>query len=139
MATRRQEKAAQLIKKQVSDIIANHLNDPRIEGFVSITKVEMAADLRTANVYLSIFPTVATGQSENKTFTAIKHARSRIQSLLGRKLESKFCPVLNFHMDEGFRKSFDTIRLIEQVVSPRDSSRRTRQTDGEQRATDSSD
>jgi ribosome-binding factor A len=55
MATRRQEKVARVVKEVVSDAIANHLNDPRIEGFVSVTRVDMSADLRSADVYLSIF------------------------------------------------------------------------------------
>jgi len=128
MPTRRQEKIARIVKEVVSDAIANHLNDPRIEGFVSITRVEMTTDLRTANVYLSIFSRdpisqkdgkVGTGKIEadrNKTFTAITHAKSRIQSLLARRLQSKFCPVLRFHTDEKFKKTLETMKLIDQVI-----------------------
>ena len=87
MPTRRQEKVARVIKEVVSDAIANHLNDPRIEGFVSVTRVDIAADLRNADVYLSIFATGDTKQ--NRTFTAITHAKSRIQSLLAAKWHSK--------------------------------------------------
>jgi len=114
MATRRQEKIARLVKEAVSNAIANHLNDPRIEGLVSVTKVEMAGDLRRADVYISIFGKNEAAQ--NKTFTAIAHAKSRIQSLLAGKLQSKFCPVLCFHKDEKFKKTLETIKLIDQVV-----------------------
>ena len=55
MATRRQEKVARVVKEAVSDAVSHHLSDPRIEGFVSVTRVEMAADLRNADVYVSIF------------------------------------------------------------------------------------
>jgi ribosome-binding factor A len=115
MATRRQEKVARVVKEAVSDAIINHLNDPRIEGLVSVTRVDMAADLRTADVYLSIFGKGKKGQ--NRTFVAITHARSRIQSLLADKLKSKFCPVLRFHTDEKFKKTLQTMKLIEQAVS----------------------
>lgn len=115
MPTRRQEKVARQVKEAVSDAIANHLNDPRIEGFVSITKVDMAADLRSADVYFSIF---GKGEaSENKTFTAIMHAKSRIQSLLAGKLNCKFCPVLRFHKDDTFKKVMETMKLIDQAVN----------------------
>ena len=50
MVTRRQEKVARVVKEAVSDAIAHHLNDPRIGGFVSVTRVEMAPDLRNAEV-----------------------------------------------------------------------------------------
>jgi len=117
MATRRQEKVARVVKEAVSDAISNHLNDPRIGGFVSVTKVDMTTDLRSADVYLSIFGSDETGQ--NKTFAAITHAKSRIQSLLAGKLQCKFCPVLRFHKDEKFKKTLETMKLIDQAVSER--------------------
>ncbi len=115
MPTRRQEKVARVVKEAVSDAIANHLNDPRIEGLVSVTRVEVAADLRNAYVYLSIFGKDEAAQ--NKTFLAIEHARRRLQSLLAGKLQCKFCPVLHFHRDEKFKKTLETMRLIEQAAS----------------------
>jgi ribosome-binding factor A len=113
MLTRRQAKVARAVKEVVSDAIAHHLNDPRIEGFVSVTRVEVSADLRVADVYLSIFGGVASGGK--RTFSAIQHARSRIQSLLACELECKFCPSLRFHMDDKFKESLETIRLIEET------------------------
>jgi ribosome-binding factor A len=118
MTTRRQEKAARVVKEAVSDAIANHLNDPRIEGFVSVTRVEVAADLRTADVYISVFG--GDEAAQNKTFAAITHARSRIQSLLADSMQSKFCPVLRFLIDENFKKAIETIKLIEQTANERE-------------------
>jgi len=103
------------VKEVVSDAISNHLNDPRIEGFVSVTRVEMSPDLRSGDVYISIFG--GEKSSEKKTFSAILHARSKIQSLLGRKIQSKFCPVLYFHPDERFKKTQETMNIIEKAVS----------------------
>jgi len=114
MVTRRQEKVARLVKEAVSDAIANHLNDPRIEGFVSVTRVEVAADLRSANVFVSIFG--GDQATQNKTFAAITHARSRIQALLASQVQSKFCPVLHFFTDEKFKKTLETMELIDKAV-----------------------
>ena len=114
MATRRQEKVARVVKEAVSDAIANHLNDPRIEGFVSVTRAEVAPDLRNAHVYLSIFGTDEAGQ--NKTFAAIDHARVRIQALLAGRMQSKFCPVLHLHTDEKFKKTLQTMELIDKAA-----------------------
>jgi len=129
MPTRRQEKVARIVKEVVSDAIAYHLNDPRIEGFVSVTRVEMTTDLRSADVYLSIFDrrpilqengkmeTGKTDADHSKTFAAIMHAKSYIQSLLADRLQSKFCPVLRFRTDEKFKKTLETMRLIDQAAS----------------------
>ena len=130
--TRRQERMARIVKEAVSDAITNHLNDPRIGGFISVTRVDMSADLRSADVYLSIFSKAPVLEpdsqksgaepsdddaAQNKSFIAITHAKNRIQALLADKLESKFCPVLRFYRDKKFKKTLETIKLIEQASS----------------------
>ncbi len=115
MPTRRQEKIARVVKEAVSDAIANHLSDPRIEAFVSVTKVEVSADMRIANVYLSMFG--GTETSQNKTFAAITHARSRIQGILAEQIQSRFCPVINLHKDENFKKTLETMKLIDELAN----------------------
>ena len=114
MPTRRQEKIARVVKEAVSDAIANHLSDPRIEAFVSVTKVEVSADMRIANVYLSMFGGTETAQ--NKTFAAVLHARSRIQGILAEQSQSRFCPVINLHRDENFKKTLETMKLIDNLA-----------------------
>ncbi len=115
MPTRRQEKVARVIKEVVSEAIAGHLSDPRITGFISVTRVDVTADMRRADVYLSIL--AATEPARDRSFAGITHARARIQSYLADALESRFCPVLRFHEDEQFRKTLETMRLIDQVAS----------------------
>jgi ribosome-binding factor A len=117
MPTRRQEKVARVIREVVSDVIANRLNDPRITGFVSVTRVEVMPDLRSADVYLSVF--ASDESAKGKTLAAITHARSRIQSFLAGALESKFCPVLRLQEDAQFRKTLEVMKLIDQVASER--------------------
>lgn len=114
MATRRQEKVARVVKEAVSNAIAHHLSDPRIEGFVSVTRVDVAPDMRNADVFLSIFG--KDPASQNRTFAAIEHARSRIQFLLAAEVRSKFCPVLHFYIDEKFKKTLETMRLIDEAA-----------------------
>lgn len=104
-----------MVKEVVSDAISHHLGDPRIVGFVSVTKVEMTADLRSANVYLSIFG--SKDAEQNKTFDAIEHARFKIQSLLAENMKSKFCPVLHFFRDEKFKETLETMRIIDEAAS----------------------
>jgi ribosome-binding factor A len=114
MPTRRQEKMARVIRDVVSDAIANHLNDPRIESFVSVTRAEVSADLRIANVYLSIFG--GTETARNKTFAAIMHAKKRIQMLLAEQLQVRFSPVLNIHRDDKFKKTLEIMKLIDDLA-----------------------
>ena len=87
MPTRRQERVARVVKEVVSEAIASHLSDPRITGLVTVTRVEVTADMRSADVYLSV---LAPSDSEkDRTFEAITHARARIQSLLAAGMPCK--------------------------------------------------
>lgn len=117
MPTRRQEKVAQLVKEVVSEAIQRHLSDPRIQGLISVTEVDVSPNMRVADVYLSI---LSDKQADvNKTFEAIKAAHGKIKTLLAHSLSSKFCPNLEFHIDEKFKKTMDTIRVIEEIERER--------------------
>ena len=114
MTSRRQERMARVVKEVVSDAIINHLNDPRIEGFISVMEVRLPPDLRVADVYLSVF-----GKDEKiarRTFTAIEHAAPRIQSLLAHRLECKHCPTLQFHESEKLKKTIETMKIIDEAA-----------------------
>jgi ribosome-binding factor A len=113
MPSRRQEKVARVVRESVSDTISNRLNDPRIEGFVSVTEVDVSPDLRKAEVGLSIL--ASSEAAGRRTFAAIEHARSHIQALLGERMTSKYCPRIQFHEDKKLKKTLETLNLIESV------------------------
>jgi len=127
MPTRRQEKIARVVKEVVSEAIAQKLSDPRLENqFVSVTRVKVAADLKSAEVFFSIFQSKSFAQKnnaeqkkyrarQNRTFEAVLHARKYIQSMLAKKLKSKFCPVLKFQRDEKFKESLQTLKLLNKI------------------------
>ncbi len=118
MASRRQEKVAHIIRNAVSDAIRDGLNDPRIEGLISVTRVSVSADLRNADVYISIFGTDE--KAQKRTFIALTGARSRIQSFLAEEVDCKFCPVIRFRQDEAFKKTLETMNIIDQAIKELD-------------------
>jgi len=102
-----------VVARAVSDIINNHLQDPRIEGIISVTEVSMTPDLKNAHVYLSV---LGKDGVEKKTFSAIEHAAGYIQALFGQQLTSKFCPHLSFHIDDRLKRSAETMKIIDEVA-----------------------
>lgn len=92
----------ELVREVVADAVQD-LKDPRI-GFLTITGAETSPDLRHAVVYYSVL-----GSDEEKkgTAVALKSAKSRIQSALGRETRLRYTPVLEFRVDpsidEGLR------------------------------------
>jgi ribosome-binding factor A len=53
--------------------------------------------------------------ARRKTFSAIEHAARHIQTQLGQKMTSKYCPHLRFHEDIKFKNTLDTLRIIEEA------------------------
>ena len=113
MPSRRQERVARVIKESVSDSIRNHVSDPRINGLVSVTEVDVSPNLRKADVFLTILS--PDDKARRRTFAAIEHATRHIQTRLGKKMTSKYCPHLEFHEDEKFKKTLDVLNLIDET------------------------
>ena len=105
---------ARVIKEAVSDIVRNQLNDPRIEGLVSVTEVDISPDLKTADVFLSVLASSET--AARKTFSAISHATGYIQTEVGSRMTSKYFPRLNFCEDKKVKKTLETLKLIDQAA-----------------------
>ncbi|AQQ70618.1 Ribosome-binding factor A [Limihaloglobus sulfuriphilus] len=112
LENRRKLRMARIIKEVVSDAIQNHLSDPRIQGFVSVTEVELTPDLRNASVHLSFIPE----DTAEITLRAIKHARGHIQTLLAHELNIRFCPIISFHEDLKYKKAGETLKIIEKIA-----------------------
>lgn len=113
MAIRRLEKISKLIQTTVSEVIQNELSDPRMEGLVSVTRVETAADLRSAKVFVSVYG--AKEGHDKLVMDAIQGAHGYIQSFLAEALTIRTCPTLSFHLDESLKKSFEVMQIINKI------------------------
>lgn len=111
MQTRRLEKIAEALKREISTVLFYKLKDPRI-NFVTVTKTEPSEDLRTAKVYVSI---IGNDAKKKLTLRALKRARGHIQSLVGKRLEIRYTPILEFHLDDSVKKGVRLSKLIEKI------------------------
>lgn len=105
---------ARVVKEVVSDAIRNRLSDPRIEGFVSVMEVHLPPDLRSADIFLSIFG--KDDKTSHLTFIAIEHAAPKIQSMLAHRLETRYCPTLRFHETDKLKKTIETMKIIDEAA-----------------------
>jgi ribosome-binding factor A len=114
MADFRNERVSNLIKEQIGAlIVSGKIKDPRVEPFLSITRVEIGHDLQVADIYVSSYKTeggLATGVK------GLQHAAPFIQRELAKKVKTRLTPKLRFHADTAFRDSFDLIQKIESLV-----------------------
>lgn len=111
MATRRTERVAQLLKQEICRILAHRLHDPRL-GFLTVTRVELPPDLRSAKVYVSVL-----GQEvdQRKTMAALAHARGHIQAEISGRLTLRHMPVLSFLPDQGVKHSLRVSQILSEV------------------------
>jgi len=114
MPTRRQEKVARVVLQAVSGAIRDSLSDPRIQGLVSVTHVDMSPDLRNADVYVSVLG--ANEKAQRRTMIALQSATRRLQSFVADAVTSKFCPVLHIVADDNFKKTLETMNLIDRAA-----------------------
>ena len=111
MGTRRLERASQLIRSTVSQIIQNELSDPRVSGLISVTRVESSPDLRSAKVYLTISGVSA--EKAELSLRGIRHASGFVRTRLASRLAMKSCPTLKICLDNQAKKGIETVDIID--------------------------
>ncbi len=114
MGSRRQEKMARVIKEAVSEAILNNLSDPRIHGMITVTRVELTPDMKTADIYLSIY--AGDKAKEMTTFKVIENANNHIRVLSSKYVTAKFMPRFCFRMDEQYKKTLEILNLIDKAA-----------------------
>ncbi|HEX7736290.1 MAG TPA: 30S ribosome-binding factor RbfA [Ktedonobacteraceae bacterium] len=107
----RQEKLAEQIAVEVSDLLRTRLKDPRV-GFASITHVEVSGDLRHAKIYVSVM-----GEPEEKksTIEALHHATGFLRHELAERLSVRFMPEIVFKLDNSIEQGSHILGLIHQL------------------------
>ena len=85
-------------QKEISEIIRLQKDKmPGIKGLVSVTEVDVAPDLKTAKVYVSIY----TNDEEEKqeSFKALQECAGQIRHELSQVMKMRTVPALTFHWD----------------------------------------
>ena len=108
-ATRRYERTAR-VNEVVREVLAEELerlSDSEL-GFVTVTGVEVTADLRQATVYYSVLPAAradaeAQAEATRETAEALRSATPHLQAEIGRQVRMKYTPVLVFREDPAIR------------------------------------
>ena len=122
MAGYRLERVAKQIRQAVSDALIREVSDPRVRGLVTVTRVDCAPDLRSARVYVSV---MGKGTSEKTVLAALQHAHGHIQQHVAASMTMKVCPVLDFQLDEGYKKTLETLEMIRQANADQEQSKLT--------------
>lgn len=106
----RMRKVNELLREIIAEE-ATQLKDPRI-GFLTITGVDTAPNLRNAFVYYSV---IGDEVQHAETAAALKSAAKRFQAVIGRQTRLKYTPVLEFRVDPAIEEGIRMDRLLQHL------------------------
>ena len=107
------ERINEEIRKAVSDIIRNELDDPKISQMTSITSAEVTKDLKFAKIYVSVMDDESI---RHKTISKLNRAAGIIAREIGRYVELRRVPRLTFVLDTNIEYGIRMSQLIDSVV-----------------------
>lgn len=111
--SRRKDRVEREVQQIISAYLIQNLQT-ELNGLVTVSRVSMPLDFRTAKVYVSFFSHDESGDSKKIDYLgALKKWSPDIQKEIDRKLKMRYCPKLTFFEDE----STESILKIERIIS----------------------
>ena len=118
MATnRRVSRVAELIKREVSQMLLNGIKDDRVgAGIISVTDVDVSGDLQHATIFVSIY---GTEEAKTETMAGLKSATGYVRSELGSRVRLRRTPEVIFVEDRSIERGTKVLSLLNQLQQER--------------------
>lgn len=107
----RSEKIGEEIKKELGRIISEEMNDPRIKGIISVTKVKASEDLDYAKAYISVL-----GADKKEVLKSLKTASGFIRKLVAKNVDLRNTPEILFELDESMEYGEHISNILKDVM-----------------------
>ncbi len=100
--SKRTERLDSEFRKEIAAIISGPVKDrePELTGLISVTEADVAPDLKTAKVYVSVY--TASQEAKQKSFEIIKANAGFIRHELSQIMRLRTVPELTFLFDGSF-------------------------------------
>ena len=112
MRSRRLLKAAEAVREVVSMAILTQVRDPRVKD-VTVTHVEMAPDMRSAVVSVSVMGSDA---KQELALRGLASSAGFLQAQIAERIETRYTPRLTFKLDGGVKRSLEIARVLDEVL-----------------------
>jgi ribosome-binding factor A len=112
MSSRRVAKVAEALRETISTTVLFGLKDPRVKN-VTVLRTEVAPDLRSAKVYVSV---LGDERTQSLSMHGLRSARGFIQSKIAERLDLRYTPVLTFVLDPGVKLSAQASAIIREAL-----------------------
>ena len=114
------------INGEVMRVIAEAIRqskDPRIAPLTSVTDVQVAADLKTCKVWISV---LGNEEETDRTMEGLRHASGYVRSVIAEKLNMRRTPELTFLQDDSAAHAIEITKKIDRVIEEDTEARRRR-------------
>jgi ribosome-binding factor A len=107
----RHERVRELLKREIGETVRRefHVNEC---GLISVNDVDVAGDLKSAVVFISIF---GNADQQKRGIQVLNEHRIRIQGLVGKSVVLKFTPTLKFVFDDSIVRGNKVLQIIEEL------------------------
>jgi len=105
----RMRRVDEAVREVLSDAITTQLKDPRV-GFVTVTAVETAPDLRRARVFVSVLGDTGV---RKRSMQGLRSAHGILQRAVAHELRLKHTPTLEFLYDDTSERGMRIAELID--------------------------
>jgi len=109
--SRRAERVGDLLRADLFEVLRREVADPRVH-LVTVSEVQVTADLRHAKVWVSILGSEA---QRAEAFAALERASGFIRRQLGHRLRLRATPELTFELDDRAEHSQHISDLLEEL------------------------
>ncbi len=98
----------------LAEAIQTRLSDPRIPPLTSITRVEVAPDLASARVRVSV---MAPEAQRKLCVEALRQAGGRLRAVVAEQVVLRHVPRLVFVLDDSVRRACETVESLNQIMA----------------------
>lgn len=112
---KRRRRISELIHEEISNILQFEIRDPRI-GFVTVTEVEINADLTIATVYASLL--TADEEERQEILAGLESAIPFLKYTLGQRVKLRHTPELCFKIDNSLAYAERIYDLLAEIDIP---------------------
>jgi ribosome-binding factor A len=110
--SRRTERVASAIQQELAMIILRELNDPRLTGLPSITRVKVSPDLSVADIFVTV---MGTEGQQSAALNALRHSAGLMRTRLTHEMSLRVAPFLKFHLDENLKKELELMDALRKI------------------------
>ena len=114
--SQRSQRVSALLRESIQTVISKGLQDPRIRGLITVTKVTTADDLSQSTVYISVLPI----EHADLTMHGLKAAAAHIRRQAGAKLSLSRLPTLLFKLDTTTARQTTVLDALAKVAQERE-------------------